>query len=101
VLQDAALLDLPASFVTSELSKSISLGTYGAIILPANETLVAPEFIERSYQAVQLPLLPPAFLRALHDIHFLGKIYIRRDLLPSFLDRIRPLFEGREVLVGG
>jgi hypothetical protein len=97
VLQDAALLDLPASFVTDELSKSIASGTFGAIVLPANETLVAPEYIERFYQAVQLPLLPPTFLRALHGDHFIGKIYVRRDLVPSFLDRIQPLFKDRKV----
>lgn len=99
VLQDAALLDLPASFVTNELSKLIALGTFGAIILPANETLVPPDHIQRFYQAVQLPLLPPTFLRALHGDHFFGKIYVRRDLLPSFLNRIQPLFKDRKVLL--
>jgi hypothetical protein len=99
VLQDAALLDLPASFVTNELSKSISAGVFGAIVLPANETLVSPDFIERFYEAVQLPLLPPPFLRALHDKHFFGKIHVRRDLLPTFLERIQPLFKDRKVVL--
>jgi hypothetical protein len=49
---------------------------------------------------VQLPLLPPIFLRALHGPHFVGKIHVRRDLLPSFLDRIQPLFKDRKVLLG-
>jgi hypothetical protein len=99
VLQDAARLDLSQTFVTDELSKLISRGTFGAIILPANETLVSPKFIQHFYQAVHLPLAPPPFLRALHDIHFFGKVYVRRDLLPAFLDRVQPIFKGRKVFL--
>jgi hypothetical protein len=99
VLQDAARMDLPQSFVTDELSKLISRGTFGAIILPANATLVPPEFIQHFYQVVHLPLVPPTFLRSLHDIQFFGEVYVRRDLLPAFLDRIQPIFKDRKVLM--
>jgi hypothetical protein len=99
VLQDAARMDFPRSFVTSELSKLISAETFGAIILPANETLVDPALVRQFYQAVQLPLAPPPFLRALHDIHFFGKIHVRRDLVPAFIARVQPLFKDRKVVM--
>jgi hypothetical protein len=91
-LHDAGRLDLPPAFVASELSKAMENGSYGAFVLPANETLVENQVLRRNYQAIQLPVDPPPFLRSLHGVHFHGLIHVRRDLVPSFLQRAQPLF---------
>lgn len=98
VLHDGARIDLPSTLVSGELGKAVAAGYYGAIVLPADDSLMDSVVLERGYQPVQLPLAPPVFLHRLHDMHFHGRLHVRRDLVPTFLDRLQPLYETGRVL---
>lgn len=92
VLQDGGRIDLMPSFVESELSKAVADQIFGAVILPDDDSSLSPESLSLHYHALQLPLDLPPFLRYLHSGHFLGRIYVRRDLLPSLWARLQPLY---------
>ena len=92
VLHDGGRIDLQPSFVRSELSKAVTAERFGAVVLPDDDSSLTPESLTLHYQAVQLPFDRPPFLRSLHGDHFLGRIYVRRDLVPSLWARLQPLY---------